>query len=246
VRCVNAGCPAQVEGRIMHFASREAMNIEGLGASLVAQLVKTGMVRNYADLYVLEKERLASLERMGDKSAENILDALERSKERELWNLVFGLGIRHVGAGAARVLADRFGSMDAIMEADTETIESVEDIGPIMAASIRGFFDNPENRGIVERLREYGLPFEAKKKEVIPGDEFFAGRTFVLTGALASMSRSEASEIIRSRGGKVASSVSRKTDYVIAGEDPGSKYERALALNVPVLDEEEFLRRIGR
>jgi len=246
VRCVNAGCPAQVEGRIMHFASREAMNIEGLGPSLVAQLVGTGMVRNYADLYALEKERLASLERMGDKSAENILEALERSKERELWNLIFGLGIRHVGAGAARILADRFGSMDALVEAEAETLESVEDIGPVMAESIRGFFGNPENREIIERLRGYGLPFVAEKKEESPGDEFFAGRTFVLTGALASMSRSEASEIIRSRGGRVASSVSRKTDCVIAGEDPGSKYDRALALNVPILNEEEFLRRIGR
>jgi len=247
VRCVNASCPAQVEGRILHFASREAMNIEGLGPSLVTQLVSTGQVANYADLYSLKKDDLAGLERMGDKSAENILAALEAGKSRDLWNLIFGLGIRHVGAGVARVLADHYGSLDAIMDATSEELEAIGDIGPTMASSIRGFFDNPTNRDSIERLRGYGLPFAKEFPTETPApDEFFAGKTFVLTGALTSLTRSEAADIIRARGGKVTSSVSAKTDYVIAGADPGSKYDKAVSLGVTILDEAAFGARIGR
>lgn len=246
VRCVNASCPAQVEGRIFHFGSREAMNIEGLGPSLVSQLVTSGLVSNYADLYSLTHDKLASLERMGDKSAENILAAVEKSKSRELRNLLFGLGIRHVGAGAARILAEQFGSLDAIINAEHEVLESVEDIGPVMAESIRNFFNNPVNRQIIEQLREHGLPFEGKKRDRISPDEFFSGKTFVLTGTLSTMTRSEASGSILSRGGKVTSSVSPRTDYVIAGSDPGSKSERAHELNITILDEAEFIERLKR
>jgi len=244
VRCVNASCPAQVEGRIFHFAAREAMNIEGLGPSLISQLVKRSLVTNYADLYSLKHSDFAGLERMGDKSASNILDALEKSKNRQLWHFLFGLGIRHVGAGAARVLAERFGSLDSIMNADIETLESIGDIGPVMAESIRDFFENSENKKIIERLRANGLPFELKRTENVSVSTFFSGKTFVLTGALESMSRSEAGEFIHSHGGKVISSVSGNTDYIIVGSDPGSKYEKAMNLGITVLNEQEFLKQV--
>ena len=241
VRCINACCPALVEGRIIHFASRAALDIEGLGPSLVIQLVKTGLVKDYAGLYSLRLDDLASLNRMGEKSASNILQALKKSKSRKLWNLIYGLGIRHVGAGAARILADRFGSLDAVIEIDRESLESTEDIGPVMADSIVNFFSNPENKNIIDRLRESGLPFEAEKlEEITPADNFFTGKTFVLTGELKNMTRSEASEKIREMGGKVTSTVSKKTDYVLFGANPGSKYDKAVEIGVKILSEEKF------
>jgi len=248
VRCVNASCPAMVEGRIIHFASRDALDIEGLGPALVKQLVESGLVGDYADLYKLRQDDLVTLERMGEKSAANLLEALRKSRERKLWNLLYGLGIRHVGTGAARILADRFGSLDSLMEADREALEAIGDIGPVMAESILNFFDNPVNRDIVSRLRAFGLPFAAggqKKPAAAASDTFFTGKTFVLTGELSRMSRNEASELIRERGGKVTSSVSKKTDCVIAGKNPGSKYDMALKLGVPVMNEQEFLSRLG-
>ena len=245
VRCVNARCPAQVEGRINHFASRNAMDIEGLGPSLVTQLVKSGIVKDYADLYALKFDVLASLERMGEKSASNILEALNKSKKRKLWNLLYGLGIRHVGAGAAQVLAERFWSLDAVMEADNETLETIEDVGPVRAESIIDFFSNAENKDIISRLHESGLPFEAEEKKGVPADTFFTGKTFVLTGELETMTRNKASERIRELGGKISSSVSKKTDYVLAGANPGSKYDKAVSLGVAVLGEKEFLGHLG-
>ncbi|MFC1539666.1 NAD-dependent DNA ligase LigA [Candidatus Latescibacterota bacterium] len=243
VRCVNVRCPSQVEGRIIHFASRNAMDIEGLGPAIVIQLVKSGIIRDYADLYSLRFDQLANLERMGEKSASNLLDAIRKSKTRNLWNLIYGLGIRHVGEGAARTLADRFGSLDTIIEADRETLEEIEDIGPVMADSIIAFFANPENQDIIRRLRERGLPFEGEKKSVTATDSFFSGKTFVLTGELESMTRNEASERIRELGGKVTSSVSKNTDYVVYGENPGSKYDKAKELGekVKTCSEKEFL-----
>ena len=245
VRCVNASCQAQVEERILHFASREAMNIEGLGPSLVSQLVTTGLVKDFADLYTLYHNQLASLERMGDKSAANILDAIEKSKNGEFWNLIYGLGIRHVGAGAARILAERFRSLEALMNADREMLETIEDIGPVVAESIYTYFDNPENRRVIKHLKDYGLPVEAESFKETITSEFFSGKTFVLTGALHSLSRSEASELIRARGGKVTSLVSKKTDYVIVGTDPGSKYDTAAALDIQIINEDDFLRHSG-
>ena len=243
VRCVNASCPALVEGRILHFASREAMNIEGMGPSLVSQLVKAELVRDYADLYTLTIDELASRERMGEKSAVNFLAALEESRKRSLSNLIFGLGIRHVGAGAARVLAKTFRSLDSLMNAGIEALECIGDVGPVMADSIRMFFDNHENRAIIERLKQYGLPVEDRgEPDEAAEDTFFSGKTFVLTGSLSSITRSDAGEIIRSRGGKVTSSVSKKTDFVVVGSDPGSKYDKAVSLGVTVLSEEEFVR----
>ena len=241
VRCVNVRCPSQVEGRINHFASRNALDIEGLGPAIVAQLVKSGTIRDYADLYALKFDELATLERMGEKSASNTLEAIRKSKSRSLWNLIFGLGIRHAGAGAARTLADRFGSLDAVIEADQETLEGIEDIGPVMAESIIDFFANSENQDIVNRLRGHGLPFEGEIKDVSDENSFFSGKTFVLTGKFESMTRNEASDRIRERGGKVTTSVSEKTDYVVYGENPGSKKDKAEKLGVNVLDVAEFL-----
>ncbi|MFC1542030.1 helix-hairpin-helix domain-containing protein, partial [Candidatus Latescibacterota bacterium] len=228
-----------------HFASRNAMDIEGLGPALIIQLVKTGIISDYADLYSLKYDQLANLERMGEKSASNVLEAIRKSKTRNLWNLIYGLGIRHVGEGAARVLADRFGSLDAIIEADRETLEEIEDIGPVMADSIIAFFANAENQDIIRRLRESGLPFVGEKKDVTAADSFFAGKTFVLTGELESMTRNEASERIRERSGKVTSSVSKNTDYVLVGANPGSKKDKADTLGVEILDEKTFLGLLG-
>ncbi|MFC1511888.1 NAD-dependent DNA ligase LigA [Candidatus Latescibacterota bacterium] len=244
VRCVNARCPAMVEGRINHFASRDAMDIEGLGESLVSQLVTSGIVRDFADLYNLTREQLAGLERMGEKSARNILDALEKSKNRRLEHLLFGLGIRHIGTETARTLAGRFGSLDVLMTANRETLEDVEDIGPSAATSILMFFSNSENRDIVERLRRAGLPFEGEKPSSAAGRGFFSGKTVVLTGELTSMTRTEAAEQIRAQGGKLASSVSSKTDYVIVGANPGSKYTKAREQGITIFGEEDFLGHI--
>lgn len=245
IRCVNAACPAVVENSILHFASRNAMNIEGMGPALVGQLMKANLVRDYADLYSLTEGNLAPLERMGEKSAANIVAAIGGSRARTLANLLFALGIRHVGAGSARVLAGRFGSLDSLMEADPETLQAVEDVGPVVARSIGEFFRNDANRALIGRLRAHGLPFAQERRQAADADGFFAGKTFVLTGALSSMAREEASGLIVARGGKVTSSVSKKTDFVVAGADPGSKLEKANDLGVAVLDEQEFLRRAG-
>jgi len=245
IRCVNAACQAVVENSILHFASRNAMNIEDMGPALVEQLMETGLVRDYADLYSLEAGRLAALERMGDRSAANIIAAVEGSKTRPLAHLLFALGIRHVGTGSARVLAERFGSLDSLMEADAETLQSVEDVGPVVARSIREFFQNEANRSLVERLRVHGLTFVQESPKTSGTEEFFAGKTFVLTGVLSSMTREAASELIIARGGKVTTSVSKKTDFVIAGADPGSKLDKANTLGVAVLDEAGFLRHAG-
>ncbi len=218
------------------------MNIEGMGPSLVTQLMQSGLVHDYADLYKLTKEQLKNLEHMGEKSAQNILDAIERSKHRTLAHLIFALGIRHVGAETARTLANEFGSLDAIKDADRETLEAVPDIGPIAAESIYNFFRIERNRALIESLRDYSLPFTQRRAPTAAEGGFFAGKTFVLTGTLSSMTREQASEIIISKGGKVTSSVSPKTDYVLAGAKPGSKLDKAKALGVKVLGEEEFLR----
>ena len=181
---------------------------------------------------------------MGEKSAANIFKALRDSKERKLRNLIYGLGIRHVGAGAARILAERFGSLDAVITADIETLESINDIGPTMAESIKNFFSNSENQDIIKRLRENGLPFEDEKKDAIADDTFFSGKTFVLTGELEQMTRTEAAERIREHGGNVTSSVSKKTDYVLVGSNPGSKYDKAIELKVKIMSEDEFLKEL--
>lgn len=244
IRCVNASCPAVVENGVLHFASRNAMNIEGMGPAFVTQIMAAGLVHDYADLYSLTPEQVEGLERKKEKSARNIVDSIEGSKRRTLAQLLFALGIRHVGEGTARTLAGRFGSLDAVMDADGETLKAVEDVGPVVAESIVDFFRNERNRALIERLRAHGLPFVQERSAGVVIDPFFAGKTFVLTGALSAMTRDEASEAIRARGGETSSSVSKKTDYVLAGAGPGSKLEKANALGVTVLTEEEFLAQV--
>ena len=242
-RCTNSACPAQVKERIRYFASKNAMDIEGLGVKLVAQLVDKGLVKDVGDLYFLTKEQLASLDRMAEKSAENLLEALERSKEREPARVLCALGIRHVGEHVARVLMDHFGSIDRLAEASADELESVPGIGPEVAGSVVDFFSHEENRRVLEKLKRAGLKFEVEKEEAARP---LSGKKFVFTGTLSSMTRSEAEELIRKLGGEASSSVSRRTDYVVVGENPGSKLEKARQLGVKTITEEEFLRMVGK
>jgi DNA ligase (NAD+) len=244
-RCDNASCPARLRRSLQHFASRRAMNIDGLGEALVDQLVATGLVQDFADLYSLDVEAVAALDRMGRKSAANLIGQIDRSRQNELWRLVFALGIRHVGERGAQALARAFGSLDALMRATHDELLQVEDVGPVVAASVRDFFDGPENRALVDRLRAAGLNFGTAVERPaaagsVAGPAPLAGKTFVLTGTLPTMTREEAQAAIESRGGRVSGSVSRKTAFVVAGADPGSKLEKARALGVPVLDEAAF------
>src|SRR6266700_122624 len=233
-RCVNANCPAKLRETILHFASRGVMNIDGLGDALVNQLTDRGMVRNVADIYKLTKTDLLKLERMGDKSAQNVLDEIENSKELPLERVIYGLGIRFVGERTAQFLAEHFGSMDALITASEQELLEVNEVGPRIAESIAQFFREPKNRALVKQLREAGLKFTGKKKE--RGTKL-AGKTFVLTGTLAHYTRDEAKKMIEDAGGKVTGSVSKKTDYVVAGADTGSKLDKAKELGVKVIDE---------
>ncbi|MEO0079830.1 MAG: NAD-dependent DNA ligase LigA [candidate division WOR-3 bacterium] len=241
-RCVNASCPAQLVARLLHFGSRQAMDIQGLGLKLAEQLVKTGLVRDFADLYELTKEQLVELERMGEKSAENLLRAIEASKARPFSRLLFGLGIRHIGIHAARLLAQHFGSMAALIRADRDEIAQVPGVGPAVAESLKNFLADKENRELLERLKRAGLKLE---EAAALGPKPLAGKKFVLTGTLERFSREEATEKILALGGTVSSSVSKKTDFVVVGRDPGSKFDRARALRVKTIDEAEFLKLLG-
>ncbi|HEY4765458.1 MAG TPA: NAD-dependent DNA ligase LigA [Candidatus Sulfotelmatobacter sp.] len=233
-RCVNANCPAKLRETILHFASRGVMNIDGMGDALVTQLTERGLVRNVADIYKLTKDDLLSLERMGDKSAENILEEIKKSKELPLERVIYGLGIRFVGARTAQFLAEHFGSMEALASAGIEELQNVNEVGPRIAESIAEFFSIAANRTLVERLGEAGLVFKGAKKE--RGTKL-AGKTFVLTGTLAKYTREEAKKMIEEAGGRVSGSVSKKTDYVVAGADAGSKLDKAKELGVAVIDE---------
>jgi len=236
-RCVNANCPAKLQGTILHFASRHVMDIDGLGESLVNQLTERGLVRNVADLYRLTKADLLTLERMGDKSAENVLREIADSKKLPLERVIYGLGIRFVGERTAQFLAEHFGSLDAIMKASAEELEEVNEVGPRIAESIVEFFADEHNRKLVGDLRKAGLTFTGQKKE--KGTKL-AGKTFVLTGTLARHTRDEAKKMIEDAGGRVSGSVSKKTDYVVAGADAGSKLDKARELGVAVIGEEEM------
>jgi len=233
-RCVNANCPAKLLGTILHFASRGVMNIDGMGESLVNQLIERGLVKNVADIYDLSKKDLLSLERFADKSAQNILAEIENSKQLPLERVIYGLGIRMVGERTAQFLAEHFGSMEAIANASVEELQNVGEVGPKIAESIAEFFSNAANRKLVDRLEKAGLAFKGKKKE--RGTKL-AGKTFVLTGTLAKYTRDEAKKMIEDAGGKVTGSVSKKTDYVVAGTDAGSKLDKAKELGVSVIDE---------
>ena len=237
-RCVNAACPAKLKESLLHFAGRHAMNIDGLGAKIVDQLVDKGLVKDFADLYSLKLEQLAGLERMAEKSAQNLLDEIEASKSNSLARLIYALGIPFVGERTAQLLAEHFGSLDKLASATVEELSEVPEVGPKVAASIVEFFSEPANRKLVEKLRKAGLRFTEERKA--PRDSRLAGKTFVFTGALAHRSREQAEELVVSHGGKVSSSVSKKTDYVVVGSEPGSKYDKAKSLGVTILDEAQF------
>jgi len=236
-RCINANCPAKLQGAILHFASRHVMNIDGLGEALVNQLNECGLVKNVADLYKLTKDDLLKLDRMGEKSAENVLGEIEASKQLPLERVIYGLGIRFVGERTAQFLAEHFGSLDAIMKATADELEEVNEVGPRIAESIVEFFADEHNRKLVGDLRKAGLTFTGQKKE--KGTKL-AGKTFVLTGTLARRTRDEAKKMIEDAGGRVSGSVSKKTDYVVAGSDAGSKLDKARELGVSVIVEEEL------
>ena len=239
IRCTGAECPAQLLRNLAHFASRDAMDIEGLGIAVVENLVNAGLVKTPGDLYFLKEEDVAQLERMGKKSAENLMAAIQRSKEQDLSRLIYAFGIRQVGQKAGKVLAARFGTLEALENATLEELTAVDDIGEITARSVLEWMASPQSRHLMARLREAGVNTAAAEKGE---DQRFAGMTFVLTGALERLTREEAAAMIEDRGGKAASSVSKKTTYVVAGEAAGSKLRKAQELGVPVLSEEEFFR----
>jgi DNA ligase (NAD+) len=239
-RCVAADCPAQLMGRILHFASRRAMRIEGLGYALADQLIEKKLVRDVGDLYSLRLDDLANLERMAKKSASNLLSQIEASKSRNLDNLIYALGIRHVGDRTAGILAKHFGSLEALSKATVEELDDIHEIGLTVAESVRDWFDDAGNAALCERLRSAGVRTAIERKVSASVDEKFAGKQFVLTGALAGFTRDEARALIEARGGRVTSSVSKKTDYVVAGEEAGSKLDKAQALGVNVIDEAAF------
>ncbi len=237
-RCVNIACPAQIKERIGHFASRGALDIEGLGPAQIDQLVECELIRDPADLYRLSKDQILTLERMGEKSAQNTYDAIQGSKSPTLARLIYGLGIRHVGEHVAQVLADHFGSIETLADASEEQLSQVSEVGPVIADSISAFFGEPENREVLGKLRDAGIsPEVTTPVETRAG---VAGKTFVFTGALERFKREDAEETVRRLGGRATSSVSKKTDFVVAGEDAGSKLQKARDLGVAVLTEQEF------
>lgn len=238
VRCTGAECPAQLLRNMIHFASRDAMDIDGVGPAVLQQLIESGLVSNPADLYDLRAEQLEGLDRMGKKSAQNAVDAIARSKENDLWRLIFALGIRQVGAKAAKILATHFGSMDGLRRATAEELTEIDDVGAVTADYITHWMQSDQAADLLARLQKAGVNMECHQELV---DRRFAGMTFVLTGALTRFTREEAGEMIELRGGKVSSSVSKKTTYVVAGENAGSKLKKAGELGLSVLSEEEFL-----
>jgi DNA ligase (NAD+) len=237
-RCVNVSCPARRKESLLHFAGRHAMNIDGLGDKLVDQLVDKGLVKDFADLYHLKLETLAGLERMAEKSAQNLLDEIAASKKNSLARLIYALGIRFVGERTAQLLAAHFGSMEKLAQAGEEELTGVTEVGPKVAEGILEFFSEAANRKLIERLRAAGV--NMKEERAMPKDTKFAGMTFVFTGTLAKRSREEAEALVAAHGGKAGSSVSKKTNYVVVGADPGSKYDKAKSLGVPILDEAGF------
>ncbi len=245
-RCENINCPAQLKGRILHFCSRYAMNIEGMGPALLDSLLKEGMIYKVTDLYTLRTSRLQQLERMGEKSADNLLRELERSKDVSLSRLIYALGIRHVGLRSAQILARHFTSLDEVARASEEELLSLPEIGTTMARSIVQFFQISENQELIENLKKYGIKTEKSQSEKSADREenFFTGKNFVLTGAMEEFTRSEAKEIIEQYGGRVTSTVSGNTDYIVLGENPGSKLDKARKYGISILRERDFEKKI--
>ena len=241
LRCPNVSCPAQLLKNMIHFASRNAMNIDGLGEANMKLLVESGLVKSTADLYILEKEQLTELERFGEKSAENLVNAIEASKKNEADRLVFGLGIRNIGQKAATLLCEKFGGVEALLNAEKDEISAIEGFGDVMAESVYNALREPHTIELISRLREYGVNMTYSKKST--GDDRFSGLTFVLTGTLPTMKRDEAKKLIESFGGKVSGSVSKKTSFVVAGEEAGSKLVKAQELGIEILSEVELIER---
>ncbi|MDP8230836.1 MAG: NAD-dependent DNA ligase LigA [Candidatus Gorgyraea atricola] len=254
LRCENLSCPAQLKERVKHFASRQAMDIEGMGEAIVNQLVDKELIEDYGDIYSLKLDKVTDLERMADKSASNLISAIEKSKTNELNRLVFGLGIRHVGVRAAWILASRFNSLDKIASLETEELEAINEIGPVMARSICSFFRSRENRKVIEKLKKAGVSLVTSdpiRKSKISygagkgqGTRLLEGKTFVITGSLEKYSRQEIEELILKLGGNASSSVSKKTDFLVAGKEAGSKFDKAKKLGVKIINEEEFRKLI--
>lgn len=243
--CTNSECPAQTARLLMHFVSRDAMDITGFGEQVVKKLLDEGLVKDIADIYTLKSEDLAKLSGMGQKSANNYIKAIEESKNAGLARLLYALGIRYVGKGTAENIAQKFGNIDSIINAAYDDIVMTDDVGEAIAVSVRNYFDRPENIEIIDRLKSYGLNMTTKEAQITE-NELFSGKTFVLTGTLPTYSRNEASSLIVRSGGKVTSSVTKNTDYVLCGENPGSKYEKALKLGISVIDEEEFNKMLNK
>lgn len=243
VRCTNSACPAQLMRNLEHFASKDAMDIAGLGPAVLKLLKDNGLVHSVADLYTLKAEDVESLERMGKKSAENLIAAIEASKSKGLARLLFALGIRQVGVAAAEALATEFHDIDALFSATEDDLVAIDDFGMITARYVVEFFAKDETRVLIDKLKESGVAMSSLDRELV--DQRFEGMTFVLTGTLPTMSRSEAEALIKKFGGKTSSSVSKKTSVVLAGEEAGSKLTKATNLGIRIIDEEEFLKMIG-
>jgi len=243
LRCENLGCPAQLKERIKHFASRQAMDIEGMGDAVVAQLVEKKIVHDYGDIYSLTHDALKGLERMADKSASNLIEAIKKTKANSLNRLVYGLGIRHVGVRAAWILSSRFRSLDRIASSEIEGLQAIDEIGPIVARSIFNFFRTGENKKVIEKLRHAGV--NIKEKGAAVKTKKLDGRTFVITGSLEGFTREDIEELIRRGGGNASSSVSKETDYVVVGKDPGSKFDKAKKLGIKIINEGQFKKMIG-
>ena len=249
LRCINPKCPAQIREGLIHFVSRNAMNIDGLGEKVISQLFREKLIEDVADLYRLERNQLLQLERMGEKSVDNLLEAIQTSKGNSLEKLLFGLGIRHVGAKAAKTLAQEFDSMDRLMDLGKEELTNVNEIGDKMADAIVAYFENDEVKELIQELKDAGVNLEYKGPKpvsVSDVDSYFAGKTVVLTGKIERLSRNEAKEKIEMLGGKVTGSVSKKTDLVIAGEEAGSKLTKANDLNIEVWDEDKLMEELNR
>ena len=244
VRCTNTECPAQLLRHLIHFASRDAMDIEGLGPAVLEQLVNNKLIASPADLYRLQSEQVEALERMGKKSAENLLNAIEKSKNNDFYRLIFALGIRHIGQQAAKLLAARFGTLEKLLDATVEEINGIDGFGEVMAVSVAQYFALPQTRHLLDRLRAAGVNMAAQQSSEPQQAQLLEGKTFVLTGTLPTFRREEAAALIEQYGGKVTSSVSKKTSYVLAGEDAGSKLTKAQQLGITILDEAAFLQMI--
>ena len=242
IRCTGIECPAKLNRNLVHFVSREAMNIDGLGENIIGQLLERNLIENIADIYTLKFEDVASLKKNGNKFAQNLIDSINRSKENDLSRLITALGIRHVGTKASKLLAKRYKDIDNLMKASKEELAMIEDIGEVVADSIREFFMQEQTRDLIEKLKQSGVNTKSLEEEVT--DDRFFGQTFVLTGSLENFTRQEASDIIEKFGGKTSGSVSKKTSYVLAGEDAGSKLTKAKELGIKIINEKQFKRMI--